>query len=263
MSLYDDVRLMASFLGEGTHNGLVCPKCRGGLSEDKAFTLTKTHSHIKFICYRATCGFSGIVDHRSGKVITQQAKVKATTNPFTGVYESYPEKVAKFLEASFGINNTQVKWAVESKRVLFPVRNFQTKLGFVARGYKELGWNGHGPKTISYIDTDTNPFLHIPKRAMKSSTITIVEDWVSAEVVASFTQACAILGTHLSMDAAVYLRANGVEHIKLAFDSNAWHKYPSVMQRCGALFKSVTGMTWESGLDPKDMEYGELIENFT
>jgi len=249
-NLLDEVRLMgAAMVGLETANGLVCPKCKGGQHHDKAFSITKTHSHLKFICYRASCGFKGTVDHRSGTYTEGPTKPKQETQVYRGPTERLTET---YLADTFGVSDSCVRWAENTKRVLLPVTGIDhTFLGWVARGYKVLGWDGSGPKTINYNHQTDVPFMHFPKEP--SDSVVLVEDWVSAEAVGQYHPSCAILGTHLSPEKAHYLASQGIKTLYLAFDEDAWHKYAKVHSQYSLLFDDIVGITWDSGLDPKDM----------
>jgi len=256
--LLESVKLLGLNMIAGTEkNGLVCPKCKGGRGRDKAFSIAATHSHFKFICFRATCGFKGTIDRRSG-TLTEGPKInKPTLNPYT-----YPTTRLEgdFFKNKFKLNAT-LKWNAYTGRVLFPIRDISlAPLGYVARGYAELGWNGNGPKTLNYISDDSNPFIHFPSTPLDS--VVVVEDWVSAEKLKVYHDSVAILGTHMSPEVATYLAKHGIRVLYLAFDSNAWNKYSGIESKYGLMFKRIEGLRWESGLDPKDMSEEELAEVF-
>jgi len=259
MNLVDDMLMTYDSHDGGTYNQQSCPKCNDGVRNEPAMSVTKTHSHLKWICFHASCGFKGIVDHRSGKVLKNNPVTSKIPKPYrksTVIFKG------EYLKEKFGVT-TPTLWNEETKRVLFPVKAFTGEVvGYVARGYPELGWKLDGPKTITYTNTLDIPFIHFPPGL--ADKMVLVEDWVSAERLAGADiPSVALLGTHISHRDALYLREAGIEHLVVAFDADAWNKYHNIRQQYGLLFKTLTFKMWPSKVDPKDMSDNELLEIFT
>jgi len=241
----------------GTYNQEDCPKCNGGHKKEKDLSVTKTHSHLKWICFRASCGFKGIVDHRSGKPLeTQQPRVKRP-RPYTKPTEVYK---GNYLQNSFGVA-TRTLWNKQDKRILMPVVSSKgSVIGHIARGYKALGWSGEGPKTITYTNTLDEPFMHFA--SLTTERMVLVEDWVSAEKVSQLCPAVALLGTHMSYKDVLHLKNVGIRDLVVALDADAWNKYSGWHNQFRLFFRSLTFKMWSSQLDPKDMSEEELREVF-
>ena len=263
--LANKVKLLSAAIPEGqTANGLSCPKCRGGIHNDRAFSVTRTAGELKFICYRASCGFSGVIDSQGCRGTPRKNKPPQIKILETKALSKMAEK---YLRKKFdGLSDTffsQCRSLVTDDGIAMPVRTPRgERYGYMARKYTALGWSGYGQKNIIYSEAPEyvrGDFTHCRRN---SKTVFIVEDQVSADCVHNVVglDTYALLGTHIAENIILALLSLGYKQLVIAFDEDAWGKANKFKQRFG-LF-GIDVMTWKSGLDPKDMNREELNEVF-
>ena len=80
--MHEEIKDMAlSMPDNSTSNGMVCPNCSGGNSGDRSLSVTKDGGLIKFICYRASCNYRGVIGDNPNN--PRQAKKVKPPRPFT------------------------------------------------------------------------------------------------------------------------------------------------------------------------------------
>lgn len=239
-----------------------CPKC-GDTTNERALALHKTHSHVKFFCFRATCGYKGIVDHRTGTQLkADPKKEKGTTYKYTKPFRMLNPDEYKFLAQKYEVFALGgIRYGTNDNRFLLPIRGlYQKHLGWVGRAYPEYAQDAIS-KAINYRENDSEPFLHFPYKPRKNP-IVVVEDWWSAEKIAQEShQTVALLGTNLTEQMVLQFVDYGIDKLILALDRNAWQKYLVYKNKFGGIL-NIQGKVWESGKDPKDMSIPEIHSVF-
>lgn len=260
----DQVRLLASGISTGeTRNGMSCPEC-SGVTNDKAFSITRTAANeIKFICFRATCGYKGHISTSNVHAMCKNnAKPVDLPKPLeyydlskrtrTQLIMRYPNLPMEFIDSC----------KEEKYRILIPIRDRWGRIvGHNRRGYKWFK-DFYGPKSIT--DWQEDPYIKSDFSWInKSDVVYIVEDQLSAACISNITGASclALLGSHVSNNLIAILKQQyGCTEIKVALDQDAWAKAAKIEKKFRLL--GVSSMQWESGLDPKDMPADELKEVF-
>ena len=252
MNLGTEIKLMTEHLAEDEQSELmVCPKCSGGASEEKSFTARKTASGVAFICYRASCGFKGLVKAKGSGLLRYKEPKPKEPKPFTGDRSPLPDYAKSFLASKFpmGIDfflERGVKYSHFKNRVLYPINNFRgERYGWVARWYPFVNTTTSA-KSILYRDTDD--VLHFATRP--AERMVIVEDWVSAERVGEVVPCVAVLGADLSAQSVELLKSLGVKELTLCLDPDAIAKAVEIKDRLCLEF-TITVLPVKT--DPKDM----------
>lgn len=253
---------MAMSIAAGeTKNGLICPKCNGGRSGDGSLSITKEHGQIKWICFRAGCGYRGIKhdnpnnEAASSYTPAPRPHVCPTEGLNSGDYTVFRERYNIPSVGLKGVRKTE-----DGHYWVFPVRHVDGSVtGYV---HKKRMAHVLGRKNDIYgargqMHWARTGFPRFPK-------LLVVEDWISAARCSFRANTVALLGTHLSQEQAVLLSQH-TEEVVFMLDEDAWHKSIELCNKYDILFSGgCSYITWESGLDPKDMtpeEFHSVMEN--
>ena len=263
--MYDDyekkVRLLAANIHDfETINGQICPKCNGGIHHDRDFSITKTPTEIRFICFRAKCGYRGIIRTNSNE--PHKPPKQKTGNPYLDYLYKLDTKTKLYLQTRFALYDTSMYRLDKLGRVFIPVIGIEGyQIAWLARTYKELSTYS-GPKAVVYWDSVYKLKNDFSFFSGKDTKVYLVEDHISARRIKEVTgaDAVALLGVEVTQELVVELYKLGYKDIVVALDANAWNK-ASTFARKYNLF-GVRMITWDSELDPKDMSTEELREAF-
>jgi len=255
-------------MGSGeTINGAVCPKCGGGEHNDKSFSITRYASCTKFICFRAKCGFSGIVkttpvaEVKLARKAANARKSRTYTKPTRQLESGECRDMADTYHIRDFDVFKDVRIGCSDGRVLYPIYTHDgVRIGYAGKHAKLK------PKVINYIP---DPFikLHFPLDMQyipqeNKQVVVIVEDVLSAtRLVDNGVPAVALLGTNLSSEAAAHLITLGYKQWDVALDDDAIKKAAKIARKYSAL-AGINILTWPSKLDVKDMTETEFNEVF-
>lgn len=228
---------------EGTLKEL-CPKCGGGESKDKAFSISRDSTgYLYWRCFRASCGYRGSTG--GGSKGRRTASRECT--PLEAKLVPLIEEQIDYFSDEYGVDEhvNTIFWCPEREAFAFVIRNaVGSTIGHQLRWY-----DGRKPKSESYPVSKTGPFLAY-YGASENERVVVVEDPLSAlKVKSTGVRSCALLGTHIDYERAYEIRATS-EHLILALDRGTLNLALSYRDKFGDLFTSVT--VWS--LD-KDLKY--------
>lgn len=227
---------------EGTLKEL-CPKCGGGESRDKAFSISRDSAgYLYWRCFRASCGYRGSTGGGS--------KGRRTTSRETNALESklvaLTEDQIDYFSDEYGVDEhaQTILWCPDREAFAFIVRNaVGSSIGHQLRWY-----DGRKPKSESYPSSRSAPFM-ASYGTSEDGRVVVVEDPLSAlKVKSTGVRSCALLGTNLDYERAYELRA-GSEHLILALDRGTLNLALSYRDKFGDMFSSVT--VWSLDKDLK------------
>lgn len=250
-------KLLGLTLADGeTLNGQKCPKCGGGIQHDTAFSITRERGKIKYICYRAKCGFRGILIDTGG-----------TTEIITGSRKkarAYSGKTCSLQcdLALQGVDSAGFLMDIATKRLVLPIySNLHREVGVLLKRIKGVS-TFNGSKAIIYWSDDVELKHDFRYCTYTKDTVYLVEDQLSANCVHNVCDAdvVALLGTHITNELILELKKRLYKNIIIALDEDAWNKASKYEAKWSSL--GVTSIRWESGLDPKDMSIDELKKVF-
>lgn len=214
-SLYpDEIKL----LGDGRH---ICPKCGGGTNKEASLVVrTLPGGEVSWRCFRSSCGYGG--GPRAAPGVRPLKDPRYFTRPIVPLIEHY----VSILKQRFDLAPDAIDgYSIEDDRFVLPVFG---PVGYNKRGVIAYSMSGATPKSLTYNEKPAEPFIHWTGPGLVKH-IVIVEDWFSAEKVASTgeAQAVALQGTHLDQamvteiaTVATALRAP----VWLALDRDAYAK---------------------------------------
>lgn len=222
----------------------ICPKCGGGDSRDKAFTISRDSAgYLYWRCFRASCGYRGSTGGGSKGKRTASREASPLTDKLVPLVEDQID----YFSDEYGVDEyaNNIYWCPEREAYAFNVRNpLGSTLGHQLRWY-----DGRKPKSLSYPVSRTQPFMASYVRPGAKSVV-VVEDSLSAlKVRSSGVTAVALLGTHIDYERAYELRTVS-DNLILALDKGTLPLALSYRDKFGDLFTSVT--VWS--LD-KDLKY--------
>lgn len=246
-----------------------CPRCGGGTNKEKSFVITRTEEGYVFVCHRASCGHKGATymsrgerAHQAGKPVTPPKKKEL--HKYKGELHWNPE-LAEYMEERFGVFCDALS---DTGRAMFMVRGPDRRpVGWVARAYPGF-YKGNidtAQKAINYQEREYDLGLHFPSAInwYGQEKLVVVEDWVSAEKLASIgVSAAALLGTNLSFATAEELKDTlGVKELVVCLDFDALAKAVDLRRELSLVFDVITIQVLKK--DPKDTPVEELRSIFT
>ena len=271
MDLYDAVKELAlSLPDECSDNTCHCPKC----GSNKAFSITRDAGQIKFICFRASCGFQGRVDSTTGLAIrgeldcapSKQVKI------FKGELDFITPDEKQWLADKFLISPEllgNIRWGVLDDRVYYPQYTVTGKVqGYIARYYPELaGKPMRGAKAYwkptSILDAGLLfPNMHVLNDIRHTKMAVLVEDYPSCLRIISqlHLPCCCLGGTNLYDSMIDTLISLDVEHVVVVLDADAISKAIKMKRALSLVFN--TTVLPLTGADPKDLSKRELAHLF-
>ncbi len=244
----------------GSRSGLVCPKCHGGPSGDRSFSVWRDEHGLGFKCHRAKCDNAGVraaVPGPAGepRTFTGRAYSHGSTTPFP----------AHFAWDLLRVPEAERTTLLGAKLGLGARNDFLRELVWAVRGY-DYSARGHISRTypdkfIRSWKTQDLPW-HSFMGWERKPALWIVEDMMSAaRIYLEGGNALALLGTHFSdagrEELKAYLKAYPSVRVTVALDPDA----------TGLAEEMARELTFQTGrdtlflpmtLDPKDMEPEEL-----
>lgn len=251
-----EIEAIATHTPRGTSERHVCPKCLGGSDKEASLSVYVDQDfNFHWRCYRSTCGYKGGRSHDGQFVSRSKAPAKEPrfyTRPT--VYPSSEQHA--LIQARFGLEpGTVSKYSDIDDRFILEVRSSDQ----YTRGYVAYSLSGATPKSLTYNEAPNYPFMHVTGRG---GLVVVVEDWFSAEKVASAGAAgatgAAIMGTNLTEDMVDELVSLD-SPVVLALDKDAWTKSIKYQQKYKERFKH--GLTvWRLDKDLKYVSVERIIE---
>jgi len=220
-SLLSEVRAFAGDVPQGTRaTGLLCPVCSGGRTGEKSFGVSVTDTGTVFYrCFRLRCGVHGrlhdTVSPRTASSSGTPRKQKpppaqVDTSKLLGLDGSlWGRKLFEYFGIS-SVDTSRANWRVAAKgtadeTLYIPIYSPLKTL----RGYEQRPFaSNNGPKCRSTVTVDQalDPvwagFFEAVSPSLRRPMV-IVEDCISALKVSRFTDAYALIGTHISTDKAL------------------------------------------------------------
>ena len=265
---YDDaVKELALSLPDGCTDGAsMCPACH----KSGSFNITRMGGHVRYICFRVSCGIRGNTDSKACNtgVVAKQKKVKLFNGELTNLSdEEYHYLSTKFLVPDEWWNGT--RYCEADGRVYFPQYHISGRLqGYIARHYPDLtDLKQWGAKALWKPVLATEGGLLLPKMSVlrdiqAQGRIVLVEDYPSALRINSqlhIPTAC-LGGTSLYSTHVDTLVALGVEQVIPVLDADAVVKAVKMCKSMQLCFDTKTIPL--TGADPKDMTFEELCITF-
>ena len=254
----EEIKDYASVLSDGdTANSLVCPCCNGGSSHDRSFCVTKEDSLIKYICFRASCGYRGILGDNPNN--PREAPKKRSVMPYRRRTQDLSDTDKNILLGKFEICPSEWRWGIDDCRVIMPITDHRGYvIGHVARNYEELSGMYSKAKSIAYWEDANYAKLHFCTYT-NADWLYLVEDIVSAEKVGEFVDCAALLGTNLSDELVAHIISLGYKKVVLWLDDDAFMKACKLSDRYGLAFPQGVSVVHTTS-DPKDMPFEEIEE---
>lgn len=195
-----------------------CPKCR---RKESWSVWIGEQGHPMGKCHRAQCGYLGQLD---GYAFTVPKKPEPRY--YTRPIKPLNELQKHLIFSKFGISPDDLRGYGEyDDRFILGVYG---PAGYNKRGVIAYSLSGDEPKTKVYNEKPDEPFIHFSGVA-RPTDIVVVEDWFSAEKVATTGLAVgvAIMGTNLTQAAVTEIAALAARigaRTWLAFDQDAYEK---------------------------------------
>ena len=156
------------------------------------------------------------------------------------------------------VQEENVMYSEQVQRVLYPCYNSMGyRYAWNARAYKEIT-PYYNVKSILYFDNKDQEKLHFPVNFRANTTVTVVEDQVSAMIGSQFTPCVSLMGTDLSEGAVQLLCSMGIRHLRIALDPDAMRKAINIYNKYKIDFNSVDILSTSE--DIKDLDAKTLNE---
>lgn len=210
---------------ESTSTGQVCPKCRGGRTQERSLSVGRTGAFLWWRCHRGSCQWTGKQQLNGGMEAT-------THDEKRGKYERkfnrtrLPGSMMKMFEEQYHLTDETIEragWSYtpdydgHGARVIYPL---YAPDGTV-RGEQFRSYDGRKPKAL--IDGRLAENLISWYRWRKyGRTLIVVEDIVSAVRLAQAgIDSLALMGTLLNVDRAIEINQQEYNNVYLSLDNDA------------------------------------------
>jgi DNA primase len=149
-----------------------------------------------------------------------------------------------------------IVYAPSNDRLYMPVYDaFGKQLGHIAKAVA----TDKEPKVLT-LKTEPAPWLHFPLHQTHSHRVILVEDIISSiKVAQTGFMVGALLGTHVSNDMILLLKAMGIREVIFMLDPDATGKAAKFVSNYSPYFSSVRLIPLTKG-DPKEYTIEELHE---
>lgn len=189
--------------------------------------------------------------------LVKGSKPKSTFTPkkFSKETKTLDKDMLKMLEEKYGITPRELEdnniiQIANRHGLLMPLYN----LSDYAYGHTTKYFDSEY-KAVHYLTTDTSK-LHFIRPRKRPTTVTLVEDVLSAIRVHRFNQGVALLGTNLTSAHVSDLKRLGVEELIIALDPDAINKAVKMKNQYGLFFSQTRVVSLSD--DPKNLEHDEL-----
>lgn len=243
-----------------SRTGLTCPTCKGGVSRDKSFVVTRVADGVLWYCYRAKCGEKGKLLSIDRALMRGERKRKKVFVP--KIYDEPTIELTKQQKEWFyGRNDIPDSVLVSSGVRYNPVRN---SFVFPIRDYRgyEIGvedrvYDGtRSLKSIHYWSHDAER-VHCCRLMVKpQEKIVVVEDMLSGLKCNQFAPTIVALGTALNQKIE-YIR-RFTSNVVLYLDKDAMSKAIGYKKKYSMFFDSFKVVYTRA--DPKDTSNEKLKE---
>lgn len=250
--------LLVHAMGAGTKSRDFCPKCAGGASRERCFTVCRESPTFGWYrCHRASCGFHGATVVGAGESVQQPQPTKGKSSDYWRRIHGLPDDVECVLRERFGLTREElaknrVGYNPETGRILYPVLDaLGRRTGIIGRLYQP---DGQSPKSLTFWEYENALRIYIPASCVRSAddTICLVEDPVSAIRVGRILPAGALLGVYLQPDTARRL-SRAYRNLVVFLDPGAERAAFDIERNNRLLFRSIRVICGHA-LDPKDMD---------
>jgi hypothetical protein len=265
----DQVKILALSLPDGCTDGkCVCPSC----GEAGSFNISRDGDTLKFICFRVSCGFKGIIGSNGGAAkLRDKDTLTRQVRLFTGELDFLNEYELIYLADKFSIDThwlEHVRWGIRDSRVYYPQYSPTGRvLGYIARHYPDLG-KANGAKAYwkPVVAGDTGlclPSMEVLAMIRKQRRVVLVEDYPSCLRIISQLgiPCCCMGGTNLYESMIDTLIDLGVDVPIVVLDADAVVKAGKMKRALQLAFPNAK-MLPLLGADPKDMSADELAHVF-
>lgn len=272
MLLRDQIKALALELSIGETIQVYCPVCKA--THENKLSITRTDTGLVYRCYRASCNAKGFISSLAGAYY-EANKLKQKTHAYPdrdalvtldsiyNKYNIYNNNIYKYNNIyniiyiyniyKYNIINNNILYNTNRNTIVFPITNI---LGYHL-GYVDRDFSGkRHPKSISYPEINTEPFIYFPYRKELSSVCVVVEDTLSAIRCAEYCSSVALLGTHMSHATAEILSRN-FDSILICLDEDATRKAIAMYTKYNLYFRKGIQVA-HLHKDPKDMSHAEL-----
>lgn len=196
-NIYTEIEMDYATLEEGASlSGQLCPKCKGGGSGEKSFSITRTSGCLLFTCHRSGCGFSG----QAGAATPPGKRQPFTMKRPLPAIVPIGAPLWNYLEERYHLLPTQraelgyVESGYYGERVAHHISSRERRcVGYNFRTYGALK-----PKALIVKISEDFRGLAWYNTLRTSPSLVIVEDQMSAIRLEPHVHAVALLGTNLN-----------------------------------------------------------------
>lgn len=260
------VREQAISLPEGCSTRGTCPECKAS----GTFSMTRTHSEVAYICFRAGCTCRGIISSKGSDGDSLEQKGIRQKKLFNGTLSALEEWEMRWLSSKFLIDESwlkSVRYSEDDKRVYYPQFDMMGRVhGYIARHYDELadGARLKGAKAYwkAVLPTDIGlcfPNMDVLQQVVDTKRVCVVEDYPSMLRINSQIgiPTCCLGGTNIYEAHINGMLALDVKELIILLDADAVTKAVKLKRSLALAFDNVRVIPL-LGADPKDMTEHEL-----
>lgn len=215
---HEQVSVLAATLEPGATLRTACPKCFGGQSGEKSFSVTRTEEgRVIYKCFRAKCSWGGKI--LSGSSVTDRTALPfyARRSCFDRPIEALDDNQVRWYREKFGVSpDKDISYCPSRDMYAYRIKGPNGQLrGWQLRSYVE----GATLRAQNYVHMD-EPFIswHFAKRPLLGGVV-VVEDIPSARKASSCgVSSVALLGTAIDFERAYEIASLCENFVIVALD---------------------------------------------
>jgi hypothetical protein len=263
-----ELKLIAKEMHLNESRSMICPFCEEEWKvqncpvewkPETSFKLTRVPAGLLYICFRASCGKSGLVTTDPLLPSGQRYNPKFQPRFFTGDLIALSSALYEHYIEPYGITQEDVidqgiKYAPDEGRIYYPLYDMY---GYMFGETLKTVYPNTQPKSLHNFWSHTTPHLHFPLGQAVNQTLVLVEDVISAIKISNLTYCAALLGSHITEALVLYLKEHGVKEIIIMLDSDATGVAAGYVKKYQGVINTRLAVC-PKGKDPKDLTLDEL-----
>ena len=263
--------MLNSYVSATPTGKTLCPKCHGGRTAEKSFSVWLEPGVLKGQCFRASCRYYVKLLRRDGTLMIAANDDAGPTGPvlrpYKGDIKRLPPAEIEHIKRRYGFDPGEgIYWDGLSRYVLPIVSPEGTRRGVVLRRphagstLEPIGGWGDAPKVDTYRERSEPMLSWYPWNVGDRSVVVLTEDQLSALKVRKMAEinACALLGTSLSQEKVSEIQKRH-SRVILALDPDASSVSFAHARRWAGAFQQMRVLCLTR--DIKDCESGEWLMN--
>jgi len=233
-----------------------CPAC-AAQGKDKSGDNLGVYSDGHTYCYSCGIGSGSSIQGKLNKTIKEQTVIPDLPSDI-GLWLA-PEAMDWLHQYFPDVKDFPLcYWSEEERKLIFPIMDSQRK-NLLAWQYRYFGFNEKHPKWVGYgINENLIHIIDHRNSNTSLSSVTLVEDLISATKVGSVAATLCLFGSNISLKRLAMLKTLGYTEVVIWLD---WDKRDYAIKAAGlAQSIGLTARVIHTQLDPKEYDIDTITK---